>query len=127
MKAIDFKTGEVDRSFIASGEAIKCMLIYDKWLFVAGDDPVIRSFDLTTGESKTFEGHKSWILCLLTFTSHNADGSIKSQWLLSGSDDNTGRIWDIKTGFCVEELLGHRNGVTCMTIANNDLFTGSYD
>ena len=78
VKAIDFKTGEVDRSFIASAEAIKCMVIFDKWLFFAGDDPVIRSFDLTSGESKTFEGHKSWILCLLTYTTHNPDGSTRS-------------------------------------------------
>jgi len=46
---------------------------------------------------------------------------------LSGSDDNTVRIWDIKTGKCLEELIGHKNGVTCITFARNDLFTGSYD
>ena len=25
------------------------------------------------------------------------------------------------------ELVGHKNGVTCMTFANNELFTGSLD
>lgn len=36
VKAIDLKTGEVDRSFIASTEAVLCMHLYDKWLFVSG-------------------------------------------------------------------------------------------
>ena len=38
VKAIDLKTGEVDRSFIASREAIKCLLIHENCLYVAGDD-----------------------------------------------------------------------------------------
>ena len=49
VRAIDLKNGEIDRSFVASKEAIKCMHIYDKYLFVAGMDPVIRAYDLTTG------------------------------------------------------------------------------
>jgi len=88
---------------------------------------VIREFDLVSGESRTFEGHSSWVLCLLAYVAYNPDGSVKSQWLLSGSDDNTVRIWDIKSGKCLEELIGHKNGVTSMTLARNDLFTGSYD
>lgn len=127
VKAIDLKTGEVDRSFIASREAIKCLLIHENCLYVAGDDQVIREFNLVSGESRIFEGHTSWVLCLLAYVVYNADGSVKSTWLLSGSDDNTVRIWDIKTGKCLEELIGHKNGVTCMTLARNDLFTGSYD
>jgi len=127
VKAIDLKTGEVDRSFIACREAIKVLLIHDNCLYVAGDDTVIREFNLVTGESRIFEGHTSWILCLMIYHALNADGSVRSTWLLSGSDDNTARIWDIKTGKCLEELIGHKNGVTCMTLARNDLFTGSYD
>lgn len=49
VRAIDLKTGEVDRAFVASREAIKCLHLFDKWLFVAGMDPVIRAYDLTTG------------------------------------------------------------------------------
>ncbi len=95
MRAIDIKTGEIDRSFVASREVIKCMHIYDKWLFVTGMDPVIRAYDLTTGEVKSFEGHRSWVLCLVTYVSHKADGSIKNQWLISSSDDGSVRVWDI--------------------------------
>lgn len=27
----------------------------------------------------------------------------------------------------VDELIAHENGVTCITFANGDLYTGSYD
>lgn len=27
----------------------------------------------------------------------------------------------------VDELIAHENGVTCLTFANGDLYTGSYD
>jgi WD40 repeat protein len=66
VRAIDLKTGEVDRSFVASREAIKCLHIYDKWLFVSGCDCVVRAYDLVTGANKTFEGHKSWVLAITT-------------------------------------------------------------
>lgn len=49
VRAIDLKSGEVDRSFVASKDAIKCLHLYDKWLFVSGFDPVVRSYDLSTG------------------------------------------------------------------------------
>ena len=62
-----------------------------------------------------------------TYITYKEDGSPNKQWLLTGSDDNTVRIWDIVTGKCLEELIGHKNGVTCMEFANGDLFTGSYD
>lgn len=127
VRAIDLKTGEVDRSFVASRDAIKCLHLYDKWLFVAGCDPVIRAYDLVSGAVKTFEGHKSWVLNIKTYRLKKEDGSTRLEWLLSSSDDNTVRIWDIKTGVCLEELIGHNNGVICMTFANNQLFTGSYD
>jgi WD40 repeat protein len=55
------------------------------------------------------------------------DGSIKSQWLLSSSDDATIRIWDIVTQNCLEELIGHKNGVTVLSCINNRLFSGSFD
>lgn len=39
VKAMDLVKNEVDRSFIASRDCIRCMHLYDdKWLFVAGVD-----------------------------------------------------------------------------------------
>ena len=52
VRAIDLKTGEVDRAFVASKDAIKCLHLYDKWLFVGGCDPVVRAYDLSNGNMK---------------------------------------------------------------------------
>lgn len=112
VKAIDLKKDEVDRTWVASRECIKCMHLHDRWLFVAGFDAVIRGFDLDSGRHKTYEGHTSWVLCLTTYVKHKPDGTgVQSRWLLSGSDDNTVRIWDVATSRCLEELQGHKNGI----------------
>jgi len=48
-------------------------------------EPIIRAFDIETGQVKQYQGHNSWVLCL----------EVYEDWLLSGSDDKTIRIWDI--------------------------------
>lgn len=50
IRCIDLEENKVVKSFIASKEAIKCMQLYEKWVFVAGCDPIIRAYNLETGE-----------------------------------------------------------------------------
>jgi len=119
VRAIDLKTGEIDRAFVASKDAVKCLHLYDKWLFVGGMDPVIRAFDLTSGNVVTYEGHSSWVMQMKVWASVNDQGDIKHQWLFSSSDDGTIRVWDIKTQLCLDELIGHKSGVTCMSFTQN--------
>ena len=64
VRALNLVTGEVEKSWVASKEAIKCMKITDKYIFVSGVDPIIRAFDMETGEVKEYRGHTSWVLCL---------------------------------------------------------------
>lgn len=127
VRAIDLKNGEIDRAFVASKEAIRCLHLYDKWLFVAGCDPCIRAYDLTNGNIKTFEGHRSWVLCMQVLQLKREDGTVRDEWLFSGSDDNTIRVWSLKTCKCLDELNGHTNGVLSLAFADNNLFSGSYD
>ena len=47
--------------------------------------------------------------------------------MLSGSDDCTIKIWDADSGAYLTDLNGHKNAVSCMTLANNELFSGSLD
>lgn len=67
------------------------------------------------------------MLCIDTLPLKKEDGTLRGEWLFTGSDDNTIRIWDLKSGACLEELIGHTNGVLTMTFAANSLYTGSYD
>ena len=117
LRIIDLEANRVTKSFVASKEAIKAMLVTDKYIFVAGCDPIIRGFSLETGECKMYQGHEGWIYCLEVF-----EGK-----LFSGGDDRTIKIWDIDSTKMLEELNAHENGVTCLAFANHELFSGSYD
>lgn len=117
VRIVDLGTNQVVKSFIASKEAIKTMLVTDEYIFVAGVDPIIRSFDLEKGEPRMYQGHTGWVYCLEV---HNGR-------LYSGGDDKSIKIWDIKSTKLLEDLRGHENGVTCLAFAYNDLFSGSFD
>jgi hypothetical protein len=54
IRCVDLETNQVVKSFVASKEAIKCMTIHDKYIFVAGCDPIIRAFNIETGENKMY-------------------------------------------------------------------------
>tara|TARA_B110000285_G_C15004287_1_gene553022 strand:+ start:744 stop:1067 length:324 start_codon:yes stop_codon:yes gene_type:complete len=47
--------------------------------------------------------------------------------LFSGGDDRSIIIWDIETTKILETLLGHDNGITSISFAFHDLYTGSFD
>ena len=89
---------------MAANSAIKTMHIHDNWLFTGSCESQIRAFNLETGDCKVFEGHKSWINCMATYRVYDEDGNVKVEWLLSGSDDSTICIWDIKTCKRLETL-----------------------
>lgn len=117
IRCVDLETNKIVKSFIASKEAIKCMQIHDKYILVAGCDPVIRSFNVETGETKMYTGHKGWVYCI----------ECLGERMFSGGDDRTIIVWNIETTKALEVLQGHENGVTSIAFAFNDLYTGSFD
>lgn len=54
IRCVDLETNKIVKSFIASKEAIKCMQVSEKHIFVAGCDPIIRSFNIETGDTKMY-------------------------------------------------------------------------
>ena len=65
----------------------------------------------------TFLGHTDTVRCL------QVDGII----LISGSYDNTLKIWDLKTGECTNTLRGHTDSVLCLQFDNEKIISGSAD
>jgi len=57
VRVVDLEANRVTKSFVASKEAIKCMLVTEKYIFVAGCDSIIRGFSLETGDCKMYQGH----------------------------------------------------------------------
>ena len=49
--------------------------------------------------------------------------------LFSGSDDKTGKIWDLMTNECISELKGHSKGITNISYDDfsNRIYTSSHD
>ena len=72
-----------------------------------------------------FEDHTGAVMCLDT-----VDGE---RSLVSGSVDRTMRLWDLPTGTCTSQLVGHARSVHCLTVSKASphgsqmLFTGSRD
>ena len=108
IRVVDLDKGMVQKSFVASKETIKEMLITDKKIIVAGVDPIIRAYDMISGAVQKFVGHKGWVYSLFVYKG----------LLYSGGDDKVVRVWDMETGNTVEELNAHRNGVTSICICN---------
>ena len=54
VRVVDLEANKVTKIFVASKEAIKAMIVTDKYVFVAGCDPIIRGFSLETGDCKLY-------------------------------------------------------------------------
>ena len=117
VRVIDLDKQQVVKSFVASKETIKEMIVTEDIIVVAGCEPIIRSYNFTNGKTKTFMGHRGWVYCLL----------LHKGMLFSGGDDNMIRVWNMDTAMQVETLEAHRNGVTSIVLCCNMIITASFD
>jgi len=56
-------------------------------------------------------GHKGWVTCLCL--------NMSSDLLVSGSSDKTIKIWDLKSGKCVDSISGHEGTLWSLAFCNN--------
>ena len=86
--------------------------------------PLFQKANLTINtklDQSTFqsEGHTSHINCILTLP----DGRI-----VSGSSDDTLRVWDSSTGQCLQILEGHKGMINCVAVLpDGRIVSGSSD
>ena len=72
-------------------------------------------------DKETFrsQGHTEWVRCVAV--AENGLG-------VSGSFDNTLRVWDLRTGECLRVLKGHTGSVECVAVTEDGLcVSGSFD
>ncbi len=64
-------------------------------------------------------GHTDWVLCV----------TVTGRYIISGSRDNTVRIWEFATGRALSILEEHKNYVYSVAVNSNGkyLFSGSMD
>jgi WD40 repeat protein len=103
---------------------IDCLDInqYGQLAILEGLSNTIKILDVYTGEIEyILTGHSEFITCLSIYP--DSDG----QFLISGSEDTTIKIWDLKTGKIVQNLSKHLYGNISFTISNNGQFLISKD
>ena len=87
---------------------------YDK--FTASNEPLIAaesglwsSYHQTASPLLSFTGHSGWVTCVAI--------APDARTALSGSLDNTLRLWDLPSGKELRVFTGHSERVTCVAIA----------
>ncbi|KAF9139015.1 hypothetical protein BG015_002191 [Linnemannia schmuckeri] len=66
---------------------------------------------------KAFRGHTDGVMCL----------QFDDSFLITGSYDNTAKVWNIETGECLRTLTGHALCVRALHFDEAKLITGSMD
>ena len=76
---------------------------------------------------RTLSGHTKWVSCASMFMGSDGDPRI-----VSGSWDNTLKVWSAESGLCERTLSGHTDWVNCVAVfmgsdGNPRLVSGSHD
>jgi len=79
---------------------------------------IIMSWEKGTIKPKELIGHDDHVVTCLQF-----DGAK----IVSGSDDNTLKVWNAATGTCSATLSGHTGGVWCLEMNDELIVSGSTD
>jgi U3 small nucleolar RNA-associated protein 13 len=97
----------------------------DSHLVLATNSNLIRIYDSQTMDARLLGGHTDVVLCL--------DKSPDGKWLVSGSKDNTARIWthdDVRGWRCIAVAQGHAEAIGAVAMSRTSskfLFTASQD
>lgn len=132
-----------------AGKCLRTLEAYSNWvssvafspqgniLASGNEDNRVRLWNLSTGQCvKTLQGHTN-IVSSVTFapqctsgtSTNEAVNNLEGSILASGSDDQTIKLWDTRTGECVGTLWGHHDWVQSLSFSpdGQTLASGSRD
>ncbi|CAH1760835.1 20792_t:CDS:2 [Entrophospora sp. SA101] len=104
----------------------------EKFLYSASSDMYIRKWNTSTGEClQIIEGHLTMIIVLLDITLEHPDFvkclAVAHPYVISGSRDETIRIFDIGSEELVDIIEAHYDEVSCLVVKGTMLYSGSLD
>nr|CAG8600230.1 264_t:CDS:2 [Entrophospora candida] len=119
-------------------DRVNCVIIYKQsQVLSSSDDCTIRVWDLPTKSCvRVFTGHRLQVpsiefASLSIIDVQRCDGGVHENEdlpiIVSGSLDNTIKIWCFQTGKCCKTLFGHLEGVWTLALDRLRLVSGSQD
>jgi len=122
----DFNSGEQGLHLQEGHEYLASTALFypdGKRLLTAAVDNTTRIWDVSTG-AQQFRLDKTGANAVVA-VSQETD-SQKARWILTGSDQDTAKLWNAQTGELIRELDDHHSEVTAVAVSTNNqwLMTG---
>jgi WD40 repeat protein len=111
IKGLSVGWGSCSRTVILGSELLALAYWKDTAAVGSKSGDIIILNAITGSQVAVFSGHTDWVRSI-TFSS---DGTL----LVSGSDDETLKLWDIQTGGVVKTFHGHTHYVYSVSISSN--------
>ncbi|MBD3883297.1 hypothetical protein IFO70_16140 [Phormidium tenue FACHB-886] len=134
IKLWDIQTGHCIKTWKGHTNEVLCLALNAEHALMATghEDETIKLWDLRTGQViKTLYGHRDrvWALAFSPQLTRTDADEPDAAILVTGSGDSTIKVWNWKTGQCLQTLEGHTSWVwSLIFIANGKhLLSSSYD
>ncbi|CAJ0916821.1 unnamed protein product, partial [Mesorhabditis belari] len=110
------------RTMLGHTNYVRCLQMCSDSLVSGSYDCTLRLWSLETGDTiRSFNGHSDSVLCL----QYDPLNSFRA---VSGSADNSIKVWDARTAQCAMTILNsHEDAVTCVRFDAHRIISGSVD
>lgn len=112
------------------------ILVANDQLFSSSYDRTARVWTVDKGHvSQEFRGHRNCVLTLAYSAPKDLprepclEAAMGGGLLVTGSSDDTAKVWQVASGCCHQTLRGHTGAVLCLVldVSSHTVFTGSTD
>ncbi|XP_036038678.1 WD repeat-containing protein 86 isoform X1 [Onychomys torridus] len=132
----DVRTGQCLQVYRGHTSIVNRILVANGQLFSSSYDRTARAWTVDKGQaSKEFRGHRNCVLTLAYSAPKDLPGdpcleaAMGGGLLVTGSTDDTAKVWQVASGCCHQTLRGHTGAVLCLvlSVSSHTAFTGSTD
>lgn len=113
------------------GYVSSCLFIGEEHILTASADQTVALWDCETGDQiRLFEGHQEDVMCLSSLAGSSSASAAENSLIntmsqdlfISGSCDQTCKLWDLRSGSCSQTFQGHESDVNAI-----DFFPSGYN